>query len=408
MTTSPKTASADVLPKTSSAVAALLFGNFVIGMGVMIVPGMLNDLSKDLNVSIPIGGQLISTAGLVMALGAPVIAATTSQVNRRMLLCIAQLCYCLGALLCAIAPNFASLLPLRAIMVLGAAIFTPQAAATIGLLVPPEKRSAAVTTIFMGWSVSAVLGMPVGNLIAVHIGWRYGFCLIALIALLSMIWVWKVIPNGLTVPKLSFQSWRNVQTSPKLMTILLVTLVSSSGQFTVLAYVAPYLIEHMRATPMTFSLLMALNGIAGVIGTFWVSRNVGQLGVEKLVKRSCALLALGLFIWALETLINGHTGGYFWPSWILLTLGCAAWGGGSFATNSIQQARLASVNPSLASASISLNSSAMYTGQAIGALLGALLLSNLGYSLLPWAATLLLLCALALSNLAGGLSAERR
>jgi predicted MFS family arabinose efflux permease len=393
--------------RAKSAIAALLFGNFVIGMGVMLVPGMLNSLSKDLNVSVPIGGQLISTAGLVMALGAPLFAATTSQVNRRLLLCIAQLCYCLGALLCAIAPSFASLLPLRALMVLGAAIFTPQAAATIGLLVTPEKRSAAVTTIFMGWSVSAVLGMPVGNLIAAHIGWRYGFCLIALIALLSMIWVWKVIPNGLTVPKLSFQSWRKVQTSPKLMTILLVTLVSSSGQFTVLAYVSPYLIEHMQATPITFSLLMALNGIAGVIGTFWVSRNVSRLGVEKLVSRSCALLAFGLFIWALETFINGHTSGYFWPSWIMLTLGCAAWGGGSFATNSIQQARLAGVNPSLASASISLNSSAMYTGQAIGALLGALLLSHTGYSSLPWAATLLLLCALALSNIARGLKAER-
>jgi MFS transporter, DHA1 family, inner membrane transport protein len=128
------------------ATTALLFGNLVIGIGVMVVPGMLNHLAKNLVVSIPVAGQLIALAAVVMAIGAPLIAAFTSSVNRRLLLTIAQLFYMVGALLCAAAPQFIALLPTRAIMVIGAAIFTPQAAATIGLLVPPEKRSGAVTT----------------------------------------------------------------------------------------------------------------------------------------------------------------------------------------------------------------------------------------------------------------------
>jgi predicted MFS family arabinose efflux permease len=382
------------------ATTALLFGNLVIGVGVMVVPGMLNHLAKDLRISIPAAGQLIALAAVVMAIGAPLIAAFTSSVNRRLLLTIAQLFYMAGALLCAASPQFAALLPTRAIMVIGAAIFTPQAAATIGLLVFPEKRSGAVTTIFMGWSISAVIGMPLGNLIAEHLGWRYGFLLIAGLALISAVWVWRVIPAGLTVPKLSFTSWQGVLTRPRLMTILAVTLISSSGQFTILSYVAPYLAEHVGASPTTFSLLMALNGIAGVAGSLWVTKNITRLGTEKTVRRACLVLAIGVSLWAIETLITGKFVIGYWLSYTMLAIGCCAWGAGSFATNSTQQARLAGVAPELASASIALNSSAMYAGQSIGALIGGLLLAGFGFSALPWIATGLLVAALVVSNLA--------
>jgi predicted MFS family arabinose efflux permease len=382
------------------ATATLLFGNLVIGIGVMVVPGMLNHLAKDLSVSIPVAGQLIALAAVVMAIGAPTIAAFTSSVNRRLLLTIAQLFYMAGALLCAAAPQFAALLPTRALMVIGAAIFTPQAAATIGLLVPPEKRSGAVTTIFMGWSISAVIGMPVGNLIAEHLGWRYGFGLIACLALVSAIWVWRVIPSGLTVPKLSFASWQGVFNRPRLMTILAVTLISSSGQFTILSYVAPYLAEHVGASPTAFSLLMALNGIAGVAGSLWVTKNIARLGAEKTVRRACLTLAIGISLWAIETIITGKFSIGNGLSFVMLAIGCCAWGAGSFATNSTQQARLAGVAPELASASIALNSSAMYAGQSIGALIGGLLIAGFGFSALPWMATGLLIAAFVVSNIA--------
>jgi predicted MFS family arabinose efflux permease len=390
-----------------SAIKALLFGNLVIGVGVIIVPGMLNHLANDLKVSIPVSGHLISVAALVMAVGAPIVAASTSKINRRTLLCIAQLFYLLGALLCAVAPSFAALLPTRALMVVGAAIFTPQAAATIGLLVSPERRSTAVATIFMGWSISSVIGMPLGNLIAANIGWRYGFFLIAFLALISTIWTWRVIPAGLTVPKLSFDSWKKVLSSQKLMTILLVTLISSSGQFTLLAYIAPYLAEHIKASPVSFSLLMALNGIAGVAGTFWVTRNIARRGVEKTVKNACQVLLLGLLFWASETLINGRSelgAVSITLSWTMLAIGSMCWGAGSFATNSTQQARLGGVAPNLASASISLNTSAMYAGQSIGAVLGGLALSGIGYFTLPWIGATLLLLALFTSNIASRLT----
>jgi predicted MFS family arabinose efflux permease len=403
--TLPKQPPTSPQAKTQAAAAsrALLFGNLVIGIGVMVVPGMLEQLALDLKISVPVSGQLISLAGLVMALGAPFAAASTSNIDRRLLLSIGLLFYLAGALLCVFAPGFGSLLLTRALMVLGAAIFTPQAAATIGLLVPAEKRPAAVATIFMGWSISAVVGMPLGSLIATHFGWRYGFLLVAVLALVGVIWVWRVIPNGLTVPKLSLDSWQQVAQSKRLLLILSVTLISSTGQFTVLTYVAPYLSNQVNATSFAFAGLMAFNGLSGVAGSLWVTRNVGRLGVEKTVKRASTALALGLALWAIASL-TAIAQWSAWSVWLLLILGCAAWGAGSFATNATQQGRLAGVTPALASASIALNSSAMYAGQAAGALVGGVLIAQFGFSVLPWVGVIFLVLALLVSNFASRLS----
>ena len=53
---------------------ALMFGNFVVACGVLVVPGMLDKLAQDLQVSVPTAGQLLSLAALAMCLGAPLFA----------------------------------------------------------------------------------------------------------------------------------------------------------------------------------------------------------------------------------------------------------------------------------------------------------------------------------------------
>ena len=92
---------------------ALLFGNFVIGTGVMVVPGTLNDISTSLNVSVPVAGQLISAGALLMCLGAPLFAAIVAGWDRRRLLALSMLWFGALHLACTLMPTFATLLPMR-------------------------------------------------------------------------------------------------------------------------------------------------------------------------------------------------------------------------------------------------------------------------------------------------------
>ena len=85
---------------------SLLAGNFAIGCGVMVAPGTLNDLTQSLAVTVARGGHLIAVAAVMMAAGAPLLAAAVAGWDRRRLLVLSLAWYALGHLACALAPVF--------------------------------------------------------------------------------------------------------------------------------------------------------------------------------------------------------------------------------------------------------------------------------------------------------------
>ena len=380
------------IDRSKAPMRALMFGNFVVATGVMVVPGMLDRLAQDLQISVPTAGHLLSLAAVALCLGAPLFAAFTSRIDRRRLLTASLLAVSVGHIACALAPNHAVLSVLRPLAVLGAAVLTPQAAATIGLLVPAQGRAAAVTTVFLGWSIASVVAMPLGNLIANYVGWRAAFALIGLLALVATAWVWRAVPSGLQVAPLSLQSWLAVGASPRLRLILLTTLVWCAAQFMVLGYITPSLRQFINATPATQAALMGLMGVCGVAGNLLLNRHIGRLGPDRGARLALATITAGLGLWSLVSLVAPSA-----PGFVLVTL---VWGLGSFAFVSSQQARLAVTAPDLASASIALNSSSLYAGQAVGAASGGLLLAGLGYGALGPAALAIACVALALCVLA--------
>ena len=125
-------------------VHAFTFGNFLIGTGVMLAPGLLMVLSGDLGTSVPQTALLITVAAVAMCIGSPVLATLTSRVDRRTVLASSLTLYAIGHALCAFAPSLTVLVVVRTITLLGAAVFTPQAAATLGIVIAPERRAAAV------------------------------------------------------------------------------------------------------------------------------------------------------------------------------------------------------------------------------------------------------------------------
>jgi predicted MFS family arabinose efflux permease len=363
----------------------LLFGNFVIGTGVMVVPGTLNDISASLGETVPVTGQLITVAAAVMCLGAPLFASVVAGWDRRRLLALCMVWYTFWLGLSALMPNFGSLLLVRALAVVAPAIFTPQAAACVGLLVAPEQRGRAITFVFLGWSVASVLGMPLGAWVGGTLGWRTAFGLVALLSAASAVWVWRALPNGIRPPALSRAAWGETLRSPALMLSVAVTLLYSSGQFVLFSYFAPYFSTTLQAGPLQISLLFFWFGAFGLLGNIVMSHQIDRLGAPQSVMWGIGCMALSLLLWPLGSTL------------ILAGLVCVPWALGCFSSNSAQQARLVGIAPGLASGSIALNSSAMYAGQALGAGGGGWLIAQGQMGSLHWFGLVGLLAAMAMS-----------
>jgi predicted MFS family arabinose efflux permease len=373
---------------------ALMFGNFVIACGVMVVPGTLNDMARSLQVSVSLAGQLIAIAAATMALGAPLMAGWVSGFDRRRLLALSLLWFAAGHGLSACMPDYTTLWPVRAITMLAAAVFTPQAAAAIGFIAAPHERGRAITFIFLGWSVASVLGMPMAAWIGETFGWRVAFFAVAALAMIAALWVFAVLPNGIRPAALSLRAWKEVFTSPLLMAIVLVTALSGAGQFTLFSYFTPYYKQTLGSSTEQITFLLMWFGAFAFIGNLVLTRVIDRVGPNLAVAVAMGLMATSLLLWPLGTSV------------ISTAVVLIPWALGCFSSNSTQQARLGITAPALAPALMALNTSAIYLGQAMGASSGGWLIAHFGFAPLHWVGLVWLAAAITLSLWAGRRAAK--
>ena len=354
----------------------------------MVVPGTLNDISASLAISIPAAGQLISAAALLMCLGAPLLAGVVSTWDRRQLLSGCMLWYGVMHMVCAAMPSFETLLVARVLTVVSPAVFTPQAAACVGVMVPPHQRGRAISLVFLGWSVASVVGMPIGSWVGGSLGWRYAFVLVGLLSCASAAWVWRAMPHGIKPSAFTFDTWRRTFQSRGLLLCVGVTALYSAAQFVLFSYFAPYFKVTLNISPVQLSLMFAWFGAFGFLGNLWISHRIDRMGAAKSVTLALGLIACSLTLWPLGN------------SLIMAGLILVPWALGCFAANSAQQARLVELAPVLASGSIALNTSAMYAGQALGAASGGWLIAHGQMTRLHAAGLAILMLSIIVSNYA--------
>jgi predicted MFS family arabinose efflux permease len=330
--------------------------------------GTLNQISASLNVSISVAGQLVAAAAAVMCLCAPLAAFVVGGWERRSLLSLTLLAYGAGHLLCTLAPSYTALLPIRGLTVIGVAVFTPQAAAAVGLMVPAERRAGAMTFSFLGWSVASVAGMPLSAWLGETFGWRTAFMAVAVLCLLAAGLVWRTVPPGLRPAPMNRAAWRQVFGNRLLMAVVAVTALQGAAQFALFTYMAPAYKLAVSADATMLAFLFAWFGVWGVVGNAWVSRHIDRLGPPQAAMMAMGLMAVSLLAMPLALHPGASVG--------LLAALLVPWGLGCFAANSAQQARLAAMAPALTPASVSLNTSAIYVGQAIGAAGGGWVLAH--------------------------------
>jgi predicted MFS family arabinose efflux permease len=374
---------------TRLALWALLVGNLVIGTGFMMPIGILHLIAASMSVSVSQAGALMWAGGIVLAIGAPTMAWMTSRFDRRGLLVAALLVYTVGHALSALVDDFALLLGLRLATLGGAAIFTAQAAATVGLILPPDKRASAIAFVFTGWSIAAAVAVPLTSWVGAQAGWAVAFWMVAAGCGAALVLVAMALPGGLRVPPVSLRTWVDVARDPVLPVILAVTVLQMTGGFTLYTFIAPEIGRRLYPSPTLIAALLACFGIAGVIGSIVASRIANRVSPNRLVLVGLGIAATGLLTLAIAPRLLAF-----------YVVGLFLWGFAGFPVQSSQQARLISARPPLASATAALNSSAIYLGQAFGGGLGASIIAIGNPDALVWLGAVLLVAAMGVSVLA--------
>jgi MFS transporter, DHA1 family, inner membrane transport protein len=344
------------------APTALMVGNIVTGVSVLAPAGMLGELSSGLDVSVRSAALLVTFGAMVLCVGSPLTAWLTSRIERRTLLTATLAVLALSNLASAFAPDYATLLVTRLIMLGIGALYTPQAAGTAALIVPAEKRGSTIAYIFLGWSLAAAVGLPLIAFVASRYGWRAAYGGIGAIGCCGFLLLAWRLPGGLIGVPVDLKTWAEIGRNRTIVLLLVATTLQMSGQFVVFTFMGPLLAKLTGAGPDAIGLVFGLYGVFGLIGIVIATRIVDSWGAYKTSLLFTFLMLTGLTGWALSAGL--------YP---LMAASVAVWGLGFASTNSMQQVRLVAAAPALASASVSLNTSVLYIGQAIGSAIGGVL-----------------------------------
>jgi DHA1 family inner membrane transport protein len=346
--------------------------NLVMGTGVFVIGGILAPIAADLGVPVSAAGQAMTAYALATALLAPLFLIATGRWPRKYAMLLGLLLFALGNAVCALAPNLAMLLGGRLLMGLGAG-FTPIAAGIAISLVPPERRGRALALVFLGISLSYVVGVPLGAWSGFQFGWRWPVAAVTLAAALAAALVAWRVPCEIDAPGARFAGLGALLVRAEVALPLALTLLYFSAIFCVFSYIGPVLqaLQPMSAAALAFTL--ALFGLSGVLGTV-----IGGWANDRFGTRRTLIVQLAVLttMMALLPLTRGAH-----PAIVVVLF---AWGTAGFGMMAPQQSRLAALAPAQAPLLLSINTSMLYFGTAVGAMVGGAASAVWGFERLGW------------------------
>lgn len=362
--------------------------NLVIGTSAFCLTGILQSVAQSLGTSVSAVGQTITIYALSTALLAPLLLVLTGRWPRRRALQMALGLFGLGMLMSGLAPSLPVLLAGRVLMGAGA-VFTPIAASIAVSAVEPARQGKALSLVFLGMSLSYVIGLPLGAWIGLQFGWRVPVLgLAALCGLMTVLAGW-LMPAQIQAPGARFAGLGALLRQGEVLRVLGLTLGYFSAIFTVFSYIGPVLQALNPISPTTLSLTLMVFGLAGVGGTLTGGWATDRFGPVRTLRTQLGVLTLMM---GLLPFTQGH-----YP-WMVLTF--VVWGLAGFGMMSPTQARLAAAAPRQAPILFSLNSSMLYAGTALGAAAGGLASAAWGHAMLSWTgACFALLAALSFAGM---------
>jgi DHA1 family inner membrane transport protein len=375
---------------------ALAIASFGIGTTEVIIMGLLPGLSRDLGVSIPSAGMLVTGYALGVTFGAPLVALAMVRFSRKTALLLLLGVFIVGNVLCAIAPTYALLLLARILTALCHGAFFGIGSVVASTLVPQKQRSRAIALMFTGLTLANIFGVPLGTALGQAAGWRAAFWAIVPIGVLAAAAIATLLPAQKDAPPTRLLREFSVLRRPQVVLAMSMSALASASLFSVFTYITPLLENVTGLAPHQVTFVLLLFGVGITIGNLAGGRLADWRQMPALIGSFCVYVCVSVAL-----AFASHA---VMPA----VIGVLLWGAVAFSPGAALQTRVvdhAFEAPNLAS---TLNQSAFNLGNAVGAWTGGIALSaGAAYDQLPWLAAAFAAGALLLAVVSAVLGARR-
>lgn len=336
----------------------LTFSAFIFNTSEFVPIGLLTDIANDFQITEAHAGLLITIYAWVVALASLPLMLLVSKVEfKRLLLSVVAL-FALSHILSSVSSNYMTLMVSRIGVACSHAIFWSIASPLAVKVAPEGKRSLALSFIVTGTSIAMFVGLPLGRIVGLFLGWRMTFLCIAVLAALVFVFMAIVFPKVPNQNPVSLRNLPGLVKTPALTGIYILTVVAITGHYTGYSYIEPFMaqVAHLRESAITFALM--LFGLAGIVGSILFSKKYDKHPVAFI---NVAVYGIVAFLYLLQpaSISMGST-----------LLVCVLWGIAITAFNLVFQALIIQFAPQATSIAMSIYSGIFNVGIGSGALIG--------------------------------------
>jgi predicted MFS family arabinose efflux permease len=356
----------------SLALHVLSFAFFALGTASLSVVGALESISTAMQLSRSAVAMLVPAFAVTFAICAPAIQIFVGHWPRRRLLLSGLIVLALGAAGCAVATSYTTLIAARVLTGIGAAAVSPMVSALGSSIVPPARQGHALAVVFAGMTLASIIGVPFASWCAAMMGWRWMFASIALLAVIAAIGIFLVVKDPSHGQKVRLAHFQQLLLNRSTALGLSVTVLGIAALFTTYTMITPILRVRFSATPQAVSLALFIYGLAGLAGNL-VARHLAT----KWTSQRSVQTALGM-------LITGFMLLYVAPPWFgfaLIVL--IPWAVAVDVFAPAQQRRMVEMAPEMRGLVLALNSTALFVGISVGAMLASMVTAHWGLMALP-------------------------
>ncbi len=360
-----------------SAIVALSCAAFGSGISLRVTDPLLPRLSSDFGVSLGSASYVITCFAVAYGVAQLFFGPVGDRFGKYLVIAWACVASVFAALLCALAPSFATLLAARLVAGATAAAVIPLSMAWIGDVVPYDQRQPVLARFLIGQILGLSSGVFLGGFAADHASWRLPFFLAAaLFAVISMVLFSanRRLPaharvmrkaNGSALVRI-VTDFTHVLSRPWARVVLGTVFLEGAFLYGAFAFIASHLHRVYQLSLSTAGALLMLFGAGGFLYAVCSRLLSTRLGEPGLAVGGALILLMSLLMTGLA------------PVWWWAAPGCFFTGLGFYMLHNTLQMNATQMAPERRGVAVSAFASCFFMGQSVGVGLAGLLVERRG------------------------------
>ena len=282
----------------SSLLTALLVAlAFALGFAEFVLIGITPDVASGLGEPLTLIGDIVGYYALACAIATPVVALATARADRFKLMATLLIVFNAGNLLTLLANGYTLFLISRLLPAAASGTLLAIALTYVSDIVPKGKTASVVGLLLAGFSVSSVIGVPIGATLADLFDWKAAYGCVLLLGLVVSAALLPLLPRtgGAAQATATLRSQLRLLGDGRVLANIAMILAGAASTYVFYTYLAPMLKDVMGLGSESVSLVLLLFGAACVGSNLlsgWVASRFGIRALPLAFAAHGVLLAL--------------------------------------------------------------------------------------------------------------------